>query len=291
MRYRFTKMQGCGNDYVYMDCFTQAVRDPSELARQMSDRHFGVGSDGLILVCPPTDSGADFRMRMFNADGSEGRMCGNGVRCAAVFARRCGIITGNEAVVQTLAGSKRLALGQMHGNRCTVRVQMGQPSFLPADLPALCAEENGIHCRIPVGKDFLFATLVSVGSPHCVIFSDENPFVCELAEPDGPAPERLGRMLQSSPLFPVGVNVEFVWQRTPDTLYARVWERGSGETLSCGTGACAVAAAAVVNGRASGGNPLGICMRGGELFVTVTDAGMWLSGDAVFVFDGETDMA
>lgn len=129
MRYRFTKMQGCGNDYVYMDCFTQAVRDPSELARQMSDRHFGVGSDGLILVCPPTDSGADFRMRMFNADGSEGRMCGNGVRCAAVFARRCGIITGNEAVVQTLAGSKRLALGQMHGNRCTVRVQMGQPSF------------------------------------------------------------------------------------------------------------------------------------------------------------------
>ena len=113
MRYRFTKMQGCGNDYVYMDCFTQAVRDPSELARQMSDRHFGVGSDGLILVCPPTDSGADFRMRMFNADGSEGRMCGNGVRCAAVFARRCGIITGNEAVVQTLAGSKRLTLGQM----------------------------------------------------------------------------------------------------------------------------------------------------------------------------------
>ena len=234
---QFTKMHGLGNDYVYIDTFANPVAEPERLAPRISDRRRGVGGDGLVLIGPSDE--ADARMRIFNIDGSEAEMCGNAIRCVGKYLYESGRVRSATLRVETLAGIRLLRLF-MNGNRVErVRVDMGRPSFLPADLPMNAAEPSFLHRGIEVdGKEWR-GTAVSVGNPHFVVPVDD-PVALDL--------ERIGPLFEHHPLFPRRVNTEFVRVLAPDLIEMRVWERGSGETAACGTGACAVLAACAVNG-------------------------------------------
>ncbi len=233
----FTKMHGLGNDYVYIDTFANPVAEPERLAPRISDRRRGVGGDGLVLIGPSDE--ADARMRIFNIDGSEAEMCGNAIRCVGKYLYESGRVRSATLRVETLAGIRLLRLF-MNGNRVErVRVDMGRPSFLPADLPMNAAEPSFLHRGIEVdGKEWR-GTAVSVGNPHFVVPVDD-PAALDL--------ERIGPLFEHHPLFPRRVNTEFVRVLAPDLIDMRVWERGSGETAACGTGACAVLAACAANG-------------------------------------------
>lgn len=260
---KFTKMQGLGNDYVYVNCFEEQVEDPAKTAIAISDRHFGVGADGLILICPSEI--ADCRMRMFNADGSEGEMCGNGVRCVGKYVYDRGIAKKNPLTVETKAGIKTLLFTLEQDQVQLVQVNMGAP--VVSDVLTLPAADQEFSVRP-----------VSMGNPHGVIF---------LQEPVAEYPvQKYGSILEKHEAFPQGANIEFVEQLSETEIRMRVWERGSGETLACGTGACACAAAGIAAGRLA--DRVTVHLLGGDLSIYYNreDGCIYMTGPAQFVFDG-----
>lgn len=272
---RFTKMHGCGNDYIYVDCITGPMpHDPIGLARAMSDRHFGVGGDGLILICPSDK--ADARMRMFNADGSEAEMCGNGVRCVGKYVYDHGLVRKPTLRIETGRGVLGLDLEISGGSVRQVRVDMGEPILRGEDIPTTLPGNPPLDALVP-GHMFR-VTCVSMGNPHCIVFVDA--ITDSLVLGGGPDLEKNG-------VFPRRTNVEFVRVNRPDDVTMRVWERGSGETLACGTGACAVAVAGVLTGRTQ--RHITGHLRGGDLQLhwSETDNHVYMSGPAVEVFSGD----
>ena len=273
---RFTKMEGIGNDYIYIDGFRERIDDPAALSIRMSRYHFGCGSDGLILILPSDK--ADFRMRMFNNDGSESEMCGNGIRCVAKYCHDRGLTDKTDITVETGAGVKRLLLTVKDGQTESVRVDMGAPELDGLKIPSLIPGCPVLGHPLTVnGRDYR-ATLVSMGNPHAVCFVDDLAAVPFYE--DGPA-------LEIHPLFPRKVNVEFVHVDNRSHVTVRVWERGTGETLACGTGACAVQVACVLNGLTE--REAELTLPGGALTVrwNAEDGRVYMTGPAAFVYDGE----
>ncbi len=260
---KFTKMQGTGNDYIYVNCFEEKVENPGEVARKISDRHFGVGSDGLVLICP--DPEADFRMRMFNADGSESEMCGNAARCVGRYVFEKGLTKQTEVSLMTGAGLKSLKMFAKDGKVSSVRVDMGIP------------EIQGMNESVAAGNRTFSFTRVSTGNPHAVIFLDE----VENFDVAG-----YGKEIEYSPLFPNRTNTEFAKILARDRIRMRVWERGAGETMACGTGACATLAAAVANGLTERSADLEL--NGGTLRIEWDEktGHLYQEGPAEFVFEG-----
>lgn len=274
---RFTKMQGAGNDYVYVDCFSQTVENAPELARRISDRHFGVGSDGLILIAP--SDVADVQMVMYNADGTRAQMCGNGVRCVGKYAHDRGLTDKTVLTVETLAGIKTLTLHLgPDGQTQTVTVDMGCPELTPEKIPVNAPGARALDVPIEAAGKIWRAACVSMGNPHAVIFVDD---------PDALDLPAIGPEFEHSALFPERTNTEFCQVVREGVLKMRVWERGAGETLACGTGACATLVAAALTGRC--GREAKLLLRGGELTIRwdgETDH-VFMTGPAAFVFDGE----
>lgn len=276
---KFTKMQGLGNDYVYVNGFSQSVNDPSALARRVSDRHFGIGSDGLVLILPSRTQ--DVRMRMFNADGSEAEMCGNAIRCVGKYVHDHGISTKDILRVETAAGIKIVRLLKEGGEVCGATVDMGEPILTPAAIPAILPDgaRGDRFLSLPVAVDGTeyAVTAVSMGNPHAVIFMDGIDAL------DLPA---IGPKFENHPLFPQRTNTEFVEVAGEARVRMRVWERGAGETLACGTGACAVAVASFLNGRT--GRTVDVELRGGTLRITwdENDGHVYMTGPAATVYDG-----
>ncbi len=279
---KFTKMHGCGNDYVYVDCTEHMLADPSAAAIAVSDRHFGVGGDGLILICP--SDRADFRMAMYNADGSEGSMCGNGIRCVAKFVYDKGLTDKTTLNIETKAGIKTLELTVENEKVSLVKVNMGMPDFRAEAVPVV-----GLGREVPglgegvIGQAVTVAgkpwtmTCLSMGNPHAVVWVDD---VASLPL------EQIGPAFEHAPYFPDRVNTEFVQVLNDHEINMRVWERGSGETLACGTGACASAAACYLNGRT--GTQVMVHLRGGDLAVELGEDGcIYMTGPATTVFEGE----
>ena len=275
---KFTKMQGCGNDYIYVNCFAENVEDRPALARKISDRHFGIGGDGLI--CIDRSDVADFKRDMYNADGSHGKMCGNGIRCVAKYVYDNGMTDKTELTVETGSGVKTLQLQVEDGKVSTVRVCMGSPEFRPAQIPMKAEGENFIMRPIEVCGKRWDVTAVSMGNPHAVVFVDNVDWLNL---------EEIGPAFENHPMFPERVNTEFVQVVDEHTLKMRVWERGSGETLACGTGSSASLAAAVVCGKSAA--RVKMLLRGGELEIEWNRAEnlIYMTGPAVKVFDGTFD--
>ena len=237
MNMKFTKMNGCGNHYVYVDCTNEMIENPSEVSKYVSDRHFGIGSDGLILIC--SSETADFRMAMYNADGSEGAMCGNGIRCVAKYVYDKGLTDKENISIETKSGIKELELTVEDGKVSFVKVNMGAPILRAKDIPVDVDTEKCIDSDINVdGKDYKI-TCVSMGNPHAVTFIDEDVKTFPI--------EKIGPKFENHPMFPDRVNTEFVQILNRHEVNMRVWERGSGETLACGTGTCATVVACVLN--------------------------------------------
>ncbi|MDY3908344.1 MAG: diaminopimelate epimerase [Eubacterium sp.] len=280
MKLHFTKMHGTGNDYVYVNLFTETVENPEQLSIQISDRHFGIGSDGLILIAP--SEVADCRMIMFNADGSEGAMCGNGIRCVAKYAYEHGIAKDTHMRIETKSGIKTLELTVEEGIVTYVQVNMGQAILKPENIPVKADGDDFVDREISVdGKDYK-VTCVSMGNPHCVVFT-EGIDDLEL--------EKIGPKFENHELFPDRINTEFVEIIDEHTVKMRVWERGSGETISCGTGTCAVTVAAVLNGHCKGGEEIEVQIRGGRLYDTWLDSGeVLMKGPATTVFEGDIEI-
>ncbi len=273
----FIKMHGCGNDYIYFNCFEDPVDDPAGLARRLSDRHRGVGGDGVILVCPPEDPQNDARMRMFNLDGSEGKMCGNGIRCVAKLVYDSGVAQKPELKIETLSGVKTCRV-HAHGGLCElVTVDMGKAELDPEKIPVRLPGTEIVDRETELAGGKYRITCVSMGNPHCVIFG---------GDPDGLDLKELGPKFERDPLFPEQVNTEFIQVIDRHTLKMRVWERGSGETMACGTGACAGAVAAVLCGHCNKDEEITVRLRGGDLKIRVTDGTVWMTGEAVEVFRG-----
>lgn len=272
---KFTKMQGAGNDYIYINGFEAIPPHLSSLAVKMSDRHFGVGSDGLVMIVPSKT--CDFGMRMFNADGTEAEMCGNAARCVGKYLYDHGMTDKTELTLETLAGVKRIYLTVAHGRVTSVKVDMGEPRLLPGDLPVLLPGDRVVAQPIEVCGHRFSMTCVSMGNPHAVIFLDD------LQAYDLHA---IGRAIEHHELFPRRTNVEFVKVLAPDVLQMRVWERGAGETLACGTGACASLVAAVLND--SSRRAATLRLVGGDLQIEwdETSNHVFMTGDAVTVFEG-----
>ena len=277
---KFTKMHGIGNDYVYVNCFKETVSDPEKLSIFVSDRHFGVGSDGLVLIMPSDK--ADFRMRMFNADGSEGMMCGNATRCIGKYVYDNGMTDKTDITLETKSGIKRLKLFVKNGKVETVLVDMGKATIKPADIPVRSELDTFISQKITVNGKEETVTCVSMGNPHCVLFTDIPVDTIEL--------EKIGPYFENHELFPERINTEFANVLDDHTVKMRVWERGSGETWACGTGACAVAVAACLNGYCKQGEEITLKLRGGDLSITYNEDGtVLMRGPAAKVFDGELD--
>lgn len=277
---KFTKMQGIGNDYIYVNCFEEKVDDPERVSQIVSDRHFGIGGDGLVLIMPSEK--ADFRMRMFNADGSEGNMCGNATRCIGKFVYDNGLTDKTEITLETKSGIKYLTLYPENGKVKTVLVNMGKAVLTPADIPMKAEGESFINKPIEVLGSEVYITAVSMGNPHAVTYVDD---VVSLDL------EKIGPAFENHPIFPERVNTEFIKVLDSHTIQMRVWERGSGETWACGTGACAAAVASVKNGYFKNGEEITVKLRGGNLFITYsTDGTVLMRGAAETVFTGEIDI-
>jgi len=278
---RFTKMHGIGNDYVYVDCFAEQVDDPAQLAVRISDRHFGVGGDGMILVVP--SDAADVGMRMFNADGSEGEMCGNGIRCVAKYAYDHGRSVANPMRVETLAGVKTvdLVLGE-DGKVSAATVDMGEPILDPRRIPVnIPRVEQVVELPIRLKKHAYNFTAVSMGNPHAVVFVE--------CAADVPL-EEVGPQFENNPLFPERVNVHFVEVHSPHEVTMRTWERGSGITLACGTGASAVCVAGVLSGRTE--RLVAAHLPGGDLELQWRSENdhVYMTGSATEVFQGQWEV-
>ena len=273
---KFTKMQGLGNDYVYVNCMEQMVEDAAETARRVSDRHFGIGSDGLILICPSDK--ADFEMRMYNADGSRGEMCGNGIRCVGKYVYDYGLTDKTSLSVETLGGIKHLFLEVEGGKVSLVKVDMGPAILEPEKIPVTAEGSRVVDEPLCVdGKTFRM-TCVSMGNPHAVIYVDDV---------QGMDLEKTGPSFENHERFPNRINTEFAHVLDRNTVEMRVWERGSGETLACGTGACAVAVASILNGYTE--DQVTVGLLGGDLKIEwdrETNK-VYMTGPAEVVFDGE----
>jgi diaminopimelate epimerase len=274
---RFTKMQGAGNDYIYLDCFQYPMpRDPAGLSRAISDRHFGIGADGLILIC--RSEKADARMRMFNADGSEAEMCGNGIRCLAKYVYEHALVRKPSLKIETARGILTVELEITGGSAREARVDMGEPILNADRIPITLPGSPPTNVPLTIGDRTLRVTCVSMGNPHCVIFVDalSDEQVLEI-----------GPRIEKHAAFPRRTNVEFVRVNRPEDVSVRVWERGSGETLACGTGACAVVVAGVLTGRTQ--RRIVAHLRGGDLQLTWSEADnhVFLTGPAVEVFSGD----
>ena len=296
-------MQGLGNDYVYVNCLEEQLENPSEMAKFVSDRHFGIGSDGLILIRP--SDAADFEMEMYNADGSRGEMCGNGIRCVAKYVYDYGLTDKTSISVETLGGIKYLELTVEDGMVSLVRVDMGRPKLEAAEVPILCeavteecvVDEDSVlgggyaedivkigDCRKVINEPIVVdgmeyrITGVSMGNPHAVVF---------LEDVEGLEIEKIGPKFENHERFPKRINTEFVRVIDRETIEMRVWERGSGETLACGTGACAAAVASILNGLAE--RKVTVKLRGGDLLVEWEEetGKVYMTGPAVTVFEGE----
>lgn len=273
---KFTKMHGIGNDYVYVNCFQETVEDPVQTAIKVSDRHFGIGSDGLILIRP--SQVADGKMEMYNADGSQGAMCGNGIRCVAKYMYDYGITDKTSISVETKSGIKYLDLTIEDGKVSQVKVNMGTPVLKAADIPVIFSQEEVIDQPIrTAGKEWRI-TCVSMGNPHAVTYVED---VKKLEI------EKIGPQFENHEMFPDRVNTEFVHVIDRHTVEMRVWERGSGETLACGTGACAVAVASILNGLTE--EEVTVKLLGGDLriFWDRKENKVYMTGSATTVFDGE----
>lgn len=278
MKLRFTKMHGCGNDYVYVNCFEEEVKDPVSLSIAISDRHFGVGGDGLVLICP--SDRADAKMRMFNADGSEGKMCGNAIRCVGKYLYDHGIVRKTTVTIETLSGIKTLELFLKDGKVDSAQVNMGPAILIPSEIPVNLPGERAVAVPVKIAGEEHTITCVSMGNPHCIVFGGD-PYELDLP--------KIGPLFENDPLFPERVNTEFIEVLDDHTLNMRVWERGSGETWACGTGACAAAVAAVLNGFCKKGKDISVRLRGGELTIRYTDEAVFMTGKATEVFRGEWD--
>ena len=280
---KFTKMQGLGNDYVYVNCFKEKIDNPSEVAKFVSDRHFGIGSDGLIMINP--SKVADFEMEMYNADGSRGEMCGNGIRCVAKYVYDYGLTDKTHISVETLGGIKYLDLTVKDGKVALVRVDMGEPELDPEKIPIIMKgysdeTDRVLNAQIKVdGKEY-HMTGVSMGNPHDVVYIDDV---------QGLDIEKIGPKFENHERFPQRINTEFSRVIDRKTVEMRVWERGSGETLACGTGACAVAVASILNGYTE--REVEIRLLGGNLQIewNEEDNHVYMTGPAAVVFDGEID--
>lgn len=279
MQINFTKMQGCGNDYVYINGFTEVIpqQQKPDFVRKMSDRHFGIGGDGVIFVNPSQT--ADFEMEMYNADGSRGEMCGNGIRCVAKYVYDYGLTDKTSISVETLAGIKYLDLTVEDGKVVLVKVDMGKPMLRPEEVPVVSEKEEVIDEPITVDGQEYRMTCVSMGNPHAVVFIDQDVKEFPL--------ETVGVKFENHERFPKRVNTEFVNVLDRHTAQMRVWERGSGETLACGTGACAVAVACALNGLTE--DEVTVKLLGGDLQIKWDREKntVYMTGPAEVVFDGE----
>lgn len=276
MKINFTKMHGIGNDYVYVDGFKETIPNPNAFSEFISDRHFGIGADGLVMILPSEK--ADFRMRMFNADGSEGKMCGNATRCIGKFVYEAGYTTKTNITLETLSGIKYLKLNVENEKVVSVEVNMGEAILVPKDIPVLSDLERFINQPLTIDDTTYHVTCVSMGNPHAVTYCDNV---------DDLALETIGPKFEFNPLFPERINTEFVQIIDSTTVKMRVWERGSGETWACGTGACAVAVSSVLNGYCKQGEEITVKLRGGDLKITYNEDGtVLMKGPATKVFDG-----
>lgn len=276
---KFYKMHGIGNDYIYFDCMKADIENPDKLAIKLSDRHFGVGGDGIILLCKSDK--ADVKMRMFNADGSEGKMCGNGIRCLGKLAHDLGYVKGDKCTVETLSGVKKLDfITDSKGLVESVIVDMGAPVLDGKLIPSTFEGEKIVSKSMEADGNIYSVTLVSMGNPHCVIFTD----------PDKIDLENIGRKFETAPEFPDRINVEFAQVTGKNSIKMRVWERGSGETYACGTGACAVAVASVLNGYCDKNEKITVSLLGGELKIVYSDETVRMRGTATLVYTGEIEI-
>lgn len=272
---KFTKMHGLGNDYIYVNCFEETVENPSDIAKLVSDRHFGIGSDGLVLILPSEK--ADFRMRMFNSDGSEAEMCGNAIRCVGKYVYDNGLTDKTTVSVETLAGIKILQLIVEAGKVSMVRVDMGEPILKPSLIPVKSEKDIFLSEPVEATGSVYHVTCVSMGNPHAVAYIDDvEQFPLEA----------VGPKMETHDLYPRKINAEFVQIIDRNTLKMRVWERGAGETLACGTGACAVLVASVLNGHCE--RKATVKLLGGDLLIEWNEADnhVYKTGPAVKVFDG-----
>ena len=273
---KFTKMQGLGNDYIYVNCFTEKVDNPSEIAKFVSNRHFGIGSDGLVLIM--ASESCDFRMRMFNSDGSEAEMCGNAIRCVGKYVYDNGMTQKSVIKVETLAGIKILDMTVENNKVALVKVDMGEPILEPCKIPVNSKDELFVAQPVVIeGREFK-VTCVSMGNPHAVTYIDDvDKFPLEV----------IGPKMENNSLFPKRINAEFVQVIDRNTLKMRVWERGAGETLACGTGACAVLVSSVLNDISN--RKVIVKLLGGDLIIewNERDNHVYMTGPATKVFDGE----
>ena len=281
MKLSFTKMHGCGNDYIYFNAFTQSIDNPEALSIRLSQRRKSIGGDGIILVCP--SDRADAKMRIFNQDGSEAKMCGNGVRCVAKFVVDQGLVPGDRETVaiDTLSGVKQIRLLRENGQVVGATVNMAQAILTPKEIPVLLEGERVIGRPVEIGGKTWDITCVSMGNPHCVVF---------VKDVDSLNLEELGPCFEKNPIFPEQVNTEFIRVLDPHTLQMRVWERGSGETWACGTGACAAAVAAVENGYCPKNEDITVHLVGGDLVIRYTEETVYMTGEAVTAFEGEVEV-
>jgi diaminopimelate epimerase len=276
---KFTKMHGCGNDYVYVNCLKEKIEHPAEVAQKISNRHFGVGSDGMILICPSEI--ADFRMRMYNADGSEGAMCGNGVRCIAKYVYDYGLTDKTYVTLETNAGIKYLDLTVENGKVSMVKVDMGAPITEPAKIPAISDKDKIVDEPILVdGKEY-HITCVSMGNPHGIVFVEDTNAI-EI--------EKIGPKFEHHEMFPDRTNTEFIQVIDRNHIKMRVWERGSGETLACGTGTCASVYACILNGLTD--TSVDVHLLGGCIHIDYDEEKhtIYMTGPAKVSFDGEIDL-
>lgn len=279
MKLHFTKMHGCGNDYIYFNCTEEELASPEQYAINFSDRHFGIGSDGIVLICP--SKVADAKMRMFNADGSEGKMCGNAIRCVGKYLYDYKIAKKQDLTIETLSGIKTLNLIIKNGKAVSAKVDMGAAVLAPKNIPIAINIDKATNYPLEIDGNIFHITAVSMGNPHCVVFCD-NPDKINL--------DQIGPKFEKHSLFPEQVNTEFVQVIDSTTLKMRVWERGSGETWACGTGACAAAVAAVENGYAFKDTDILVHLKGGDLTIKYTDETVWMTGEAITVFEGYVEI-
>ena len=273
---KFTKMHGCGNDYVYVNCFEETVENPGLVSKKISDRHFGIGSDGLILICPSNI--ADFRMEMYNSDGSEGAMCGNGVRCIAKYVFDYGLTDKTYVSLETKAGIKYLDMTVKDGKVAMVKVDMGAPITKPDQIPAISDKEIIVDEPITVDGQEYRITCVSMGNPHGVVFVDDT---------DSIDIEKIGPKFEHHEMFPDRTNTEFIQIIDRNNIKMRVWERGAGETLACGTGTCASVYACILNGLTE--KSVDVHLLGGCIHIDYDEEKntIYMTGPAEVAFDGE----
>ena len=274
---KFTKMQGAGNDYIYVNCFTETVENPEETAVRVSDRHFGIGADGLVLICPSEK--ADFFMDIYNADGSRAKMCGNATRCVAKYVYDNKMTDKTEIALETLSGIKYIKITVQDGKAVAARVNMGAPILAPREIPTKFDGETVVSQNLTIDGKAYAVTCVSMGNPHCVLYTDD---VHALDLP------RIGPKFENHEMFPDRINTEFVHIVSETEFDMRVWERGSGETLACGTGACAATVASILNGYCKRDTENKVNLLGGTLYINWTaDGDVYMTGPAETVCTGE----